>query len=294
MRWTRKQCLISNPSDCKSPNGPPCHTRQLKDFDQIRTRCLGLLYHWTRISYRWFRTHEENRTSQTLRFMRFFLRWNQGSVLKTAHGPLTEKGKDYAYLTHLSAWLTMIWKSSVSCWYCHRTMVFRVNSSIMFLMTHPNKSETVVSKQQTKARPVAMAEIQKRLERDVPNLSRRTSPRIADPALDSSKMAFMICTSCCTLSGDANWKITAFTAKREAKFAATVICAICWGSKVVPHQVSHTWFKHETQYIYILLSCIIWIFLFSSPKMSGHVGNNSPAKPPQRKVLWSVLGRDCH
>ena len=152
-------------------------------------------------------------------------------------------------------------------------------------MTHPNKSETVFSKQQTNARPVAMAEIQKSLERDVPNLSRRTSPRIADPALDSSKMAFMICTSCCTLSGDANWKITAFTAKREAKFAATVICAICWGSKVVPHQVSHTWFKHETQYIYILpvLSCIIWIFLFSSPKMSGHVGNNSPAKPPQRK-----------
>ena len=72
IRWTRKQCLISNPSDCKSPNGPPCHTRQLKDFDQIRTRCLGLLYHWTRISYRWFRTHEENRTSQTLRFLRFF------------------------------------------------------------------------------------------------------------------------------------------------------------------------------------------------------------------------------
>ena len=79
-RWTRKQCL-SNPSDCQGPNGPPCHTRQLKDFDQIRTRCLGLLYHWTRISYRWFRTHEENRTSQTLQTC-FLLRWIKASGWK--------------------------------------------------------------------------------------------------------------------------------------------------------------------------------------------------------------------
>lgn len=196
-----------------------------------------------------------------------FVEVDKGLVLKTAHLPPTEKGKDYAYLTRLSAWQTMIWKSSVSWWYCYRTKVSRDNSSVMFLMTYPNKSETVVSKQHIKARPVAMAEIKKSSERDVPNLSRRTSPRIADPALDSSKMAFMICTSCCTLSGDANWKITAFTAKREAKFAATVICASCWGSKDVPHQVSHTWFKHETQYIYILLSYVISGCFFLHPNV---------------------------
>ena len=160
-------------------------------------------------------------------------------------------------------------------------------------MTYPNKSETVVSKQHIKARPVAMAEIQKSLERDVPNLSRRTSPRIADPALDSSKMAFMICTSCCTLSGDASWKITAFTAKREAKFAATVICASCWGSKVVPHQVSNTWFKHQTQYINLLLSYFISGCFFLHPKCQVILKTVLLPNHPKKGALLG-RGRDRH
>mmetsp|Transcript_18447 Transcript_18447/g.57791 ORF Transcript_18447/g.57791 Transcript_18447/m.57791 type:complete len:202 (-) Transcript_18447:282-887(-) len=83
-------------------------------------------------------------------------------------------------------------------------------------------------------------EMSKSRLKGVPIKSRRSSPRTAEQELESSITALTVCTLSWNLEGNVNEKAKAGTAIREAKAAATVNCAACCTTKLLPKRVSST------------------------------------------------------